>query len=166
MDDSACAGSSSHAQLGPGVGSRCYREARMTRISPWLSVADTATAIGYYLAAYDAEELERVENDEGTVEVAHLAIDGVDFWVQRDPSATPGALDGEAIRMILAVDDPDATSPVPSPRAPRRWPTSTKATAGASAASSTRRATTARSAGRCDHCGAPRRHVDTPQCSC
>ena len=80
----------------------------MTRISPWLSVADTTTAIGYYLSAYGAEELERVENDAGTVEVAQLSIDGADFWVQRDPSATPSALEGEAIRMILSVDDPDA----------------------------------------------------------
>ena len=76
----------------------------MTSISPWLSVTDTARALVYYSAAYGADVIERLEGDDGVVEVAHLDVDGADFWVQRDPSSVPG----ESIRLILSVDDPDA----------------------------------------------------------
>ncbi len=84
------------------------RAPHLMKISPWLSVADTATALAFYVAAYGAEELERVEGEPGVVEVAHLAVDGADFWVQRDPAAGPDTVDGAPVRMILTVDDPDA----------------------------------------------------------
>ncbi|MGH9277192.1 MAG: VOC family protein [Acidimicrobiales bacterium] len=77
----------------------------MTKISNWLSVPDASAAVAFYSAAFGAAELDRLEGDGGTLEVAHLSTDGADFWVQRDPGASPT---GEPVRMILSVDDPDA----------------------------------------------------------
>lgn len=79
------------------------------QIAPWLSVADATLAVEYYKAAFDAVEIERLEGEPGTVEVARLSIGGASFWVQRDGETHPGALDGRSpVRMILTVDDPDA----------------------------------------------------------
>jgi PhnB protein len=79
-----------------------------TRISPWLSVPDAASAVAFYRSAFGASELERLEEDDGSVAVALLEIDGATFWVQSDPDG-PTALDGRSpVRMILTVADPDA----------------------------------------------------------
>ena len=83
----------------------------MTGIAPWITVADAAQAVAFYRAAFGATELERTEDGGGgggTVIVAHLAIDGADFWVQHEPGLDVGQGGGEPIRMILSVDDPDA----------------------------------------------------------
>jgi PhnB protein len=71
-------------------------------IALWLSVADAARAVAYYVAAFGADELERLEV------VAQLAIDGSAFWVQQDELTNPVALGGRSpVRMILTVNDPD-----------------------------------------------------------
>lgn len=80
----------------------------MTGIAPWLSVADTATALTFYRAAFGAVELERHADGSGEVVVAQMSVDGADFWVNADPGATPHALGGLSVRMILSVEDPDA----------------------------------------------------------
>jgi PhnB protein len=81
----------------------------VTKISPWLSVADAAAAVRFYEAGFGAVEVEpdRFE-DGGTLVVAHLAIGDADFWVQADPEASPDADRPGSVRMILSVDDPDA----------------------------------------------------------
>lgn len=80
----------------------------VTRIAPWLSVADATRAVDYYKAAFGAEELERLDDESGNVVVAHLAIGDASFWVQADPDASPDALGGRSpVRMIVTVDDPD-----------------------------------------------------------
>jgi len=53
------------------------------KIAPWLSVADATRAVEYYKAAFGALELERLEDEAGSVVVAHLSIGGADFWVGR-----------------------------------------------------------------------------------
>jgi PhnB protein len=79
------------------------------RIAPWLSVADAEKAVEFYKAAFGAVELERLEDDAGSLQVAQLAIGTADFWVQLDPDTHPRALGGRSsVRMILTVDDPDA----------------------------------------------------------
>ncbi|MDQ1425705.1 MAG: PhnB protein [Acidimicrobiaceae bacterium] len=80
----------------------------MTSIAPWLSVPNATDALGYYQAAFGAIELERLEDD-GDVVVAQLSIDGAEFWVQTEPESSPAAFRGMSVRMILTVDDPDAT---------------------------------------------------------
>ena len=80
----------------------------MTSISPWLSVADTAAALAFYTEAFGARVAEQVVGN-GVVEVANLVVDdGPDFWVQRDESADVELVAEAPVRMILAVDDPDA----------------------------------------------------------
>ena len=79
----------------------------MANIAPWLSVRDAAEALTFYRAAFEAVELERLEDDAGAVVVAQLSIDGADFWIQTDPDSSPGGQGGLAVRMILTVDDPD-----------------------------------------------------------
>ena len=76
-------------------------------IAPWLSVADGAAAVAFYTSAFGAVVRERLE-DGGRVLVANLSVGPADFWVQEDAATTPTALGGLSVRMILAVDDPDA----------------------------------------------------------
>src|SRR5262245_22920136 len=79
-----------------------------TEIAPWLSVADATRAVAFYLRAFGAIEVERLEGDEGRVEVAQLSIGGATLWVQDDPESSPEALGGRSpVRMILVVPDPD-----------------------------------------------------------
>ena len=78
-----------------------------TSIAPWLSVRRGAEAVDYYMAAFGATVLHRVENDARKI-VARLSIGGADFWVSDDPDSNPEALGGGSVRLILTVEDPDA----------------------------------------------------------
>jgi len=80
----------------------------MTSIAPWLSVKNATDALAFYTAAFGAAELERHEDEGGHVAVAHLSIEGADFWIQADPDSSPDAINGMSVRMILTVDDPDS----------------------------------------------------------
>jgi PhnB protein len=77
-----------------------------------LSVRNGAKAVDFYIAAFGASQLYRVEDPSGAV-VAQLAVDGAQFWVaDESPSHknfSPESLDGSTTRMILIVADPDAT---------------------------------------------------------
>ena len=82
--------------------------ASATGIAPWLSVADATRAVAFYVRAFGAVEVERLEGGEGRVEVAQLSIGAATFWVQHDPESSPEALGGRSpVRMILVVPDPD-----------------------------------------------------------
>jgi PhnB protein len=79
------------------------------KIAPWLSVADATKAVEYYKAAFGAVEMERLEDEVGSLVVAQLSIGGADFWVQQDGETDPHALGGRSpVRMILTVEDPDS----------------------------------------------------------
>ncbi len=78
-------------------------------IAPWLSVADATQAVDYYKTAFGAVEVERLEEEPGSVVVAQLSIGGATFWVQQDTDSSPKAQGGRLpVRMILTVDDPDS----------------------------------------------------------
>jgi len=64
--------------------------------------------VDYYKAAFGAVELYRLEDDDGKVVVAQLAIDGADFWLQEDADSSPETLGRLPVRMILTVEDPDS----------------------------------------------------------
>src|SRR5260370_33731721 len=82
------------------------------KIAPWLSVADATRAVEYYKAAFGALELERLEDDAGSVVVAQLSIGGADFCVQQDADTDPHALgDRSPVPMTLTVEDPDSVVP-------------------------------------------------------
>jgi len=81
----------------------------MVNIAPWLAVADATSAVAFYGAAFGATEVELVEDGDGKIVIAHLAISDADFWIQTDADSDPHALgERSPVRMILTVDDPDA----------------------------------------------------------
>lgn len=82
-------------------------------ISPMLSVRRGAKAVEFYVAAFDARVVYRVDAPDGDV-VARLAVDdaGAEFWVAdespENQNFSPETLRGGTVRMVLVVDDPDA----------------------------------------------------------
>ena len=79
-------------------------------IQPQLWVDRGATAIDFYIAAYDAKVLHRVGNDEDVV--AQLAVDDAIFWIAATGTSTdrlvPRTLGAATGRVLLVVDDPHA----------------------------------------------------------
>ena len=82
-----------------------------TSIAPMLSVRHGAKSVDFYIAAFGASQLYRVEDPSGAV-VVQLSVDGAQFWVADESPAhknfSPESLDGSTTRMILTVADPDA----------------------------------------------------------
>ena|SRR5882672_4118627 len=75
-----------------------------TSIAPWIAVPDGARALAFYIAAFGASVLHRLDDGDRTV-IAQLAVDDAQFWFQEEADAKPA---GGPIRMILTVADPDA----------------------------------------------------------
>jgi PhnB protein len=94
-EDSAGA---SHSSANPGA-----------KISAMLSVRNGASAIDFYVAAFGAEVLFRLDND---AVVAQLAVGGAEFWLADESpenlNFSPESLGGSTVRMVLVVDNPDA----------------------------------------------------------
>ena len=81
-------------------------------IAPMLSVRQGARAVAFYISAFGAVEVFRIEAPDGAV-VSRLAVAGAEFWVS-DESPThgnysPESLGGGTVRMIFTVPDPDAS---------------------------------------------------------
>jgi PhnB protein len=79
-----------------------------TSIAPWLAVSDAAKAAAFYMAAFGAAELYRLEGDDGNLAVAQLSVDGAVFWVQDESGAISDGKGSRSIRLILSVEDPDS----------------------------------------------------------
>ncbi len=81
-----------------------------TVLHAFLVVADGAAAIEFYSNAYNAQVLERYDQENGRT-MAKLSIDGNEFWLgSEEPefgNYSPFALKGSPVRMILIVSDPD-----------------------------------------------------------
>jgi PhnB protein len=79
-------------------------------VSPMLSVRRGKAAVEFYRAAFNAQELFKIEAPDGAV-VAELAIGQSRFWVADESpehkNFSPETLGGATVRMILVVDDPD-----------------------------------------------------------
>ncbi len=82
-----------------------------TRIIPTLSLRNGAAAIQFYKEAFGAEELMRMDAENGAV-VAEMSIDGAHFFLADESpehgNASPETLGGISVRMGLMVSDPDA----------------------------------------------------------
>ncbi len=82
-----------------------------TSLAPMLSVRRGAEAIKFYIAAFGAEVLFRIDDDSGAV-VAQLSIQGAEFWLADESpinaNYSPESLGGSTTRMILVVADPDS----------------------------------------------------------
>lgn len=81
------------------------------RVAPMLSVRLGKAAVEFYRAAFDAQELFKIEAPDGAV-VAELAVGPSRFWVADESpeykNFSPETLGGGTVRMILVVDDPDS----------------------------------------------------------
>ena len=81
-------------------------------IAPWLSVRNGANAVNFYKAAFGATEVFRLEGPDGGV-VARLSVNGAEFWVSDESpehgNFSPESTNGNSVRMVLTVPDPDAT---------------------------------------------------------
>ena len=80
-------------------------------VAPMLSVRNGARAVEFYVAAFGAREVYRMEDPGGAV-VSRLSIDGAEFWLSDESpehgNFSPESLGGASTRMILTVPDPDA----------------------------------------------------------
>jgi PhnB protein len=79
-----------------------------TNIAPWLTVNNAMVAVDYYKAAFGANEIYRLENDNGSLAVAQLTINGANFWINEDPEFSPEWIGRGSVRMIMTVKDPDS----------------------------------------------------------
>src|SRR2546423_13411199 len=81
-----------------------------TTVAPMLSVRNGARAIEFYKAAFNAQELFRIESDDGAV-VAELSVGSSSFWLADESpehlNFSPESLGGGSGRMILTINDPD-----------------------------------------------------------
>ena len=81
-------------------------------IAPWLSVRNGAAAVEFYKAAFGAVERFRIESENGEV-VARLAVGDAEFWLADESpehgNFSPETLSGSTCRMVMVVDDPDAS---------------------------------------------------------
>ena len=77
-----------------------------------LSVRRGAEAVEFYKSALGADVVFRIDAPDGAV-VARLSIDGAEFWVADESpehkNYSPETLGGGTVRMVMIVDDPDAT---------------------------------------------------------
>ena len=79
-----------------------------TSVTATLSVRNWPQAIEFYKAAFDADEVYRVEGGG----VAQLSVQGAEFWVAEESpehfNFSPESLGGCSVRMLLIVEDPAA----------------------------------------------------------
>jgi PhnB protein len=82
-----------------------------TSLAPFLSVRGSKKAVAFYIRAFGASEVFRIENQNGDV-VARLATGGAEFWVSDESPAhgnfSPETLKGGTVRMVLTVEYPAA----------------------------------------------------------
>ena len=64
-------------------------------------------ALVYYMAAFGADEVYRLEDETGKPVVVHLTIKEADFWIQEDPNSNFESTSQGSVRMILTVENPD-----------------------------------------------------------
>jgi len=76
-----------------------------------LSVRKGAKAVEFYMAAFGAAELFRLDSEDGAV-VARLSVSEAEFWVADESpehlNFSPESLGGGSARMVMIVEDPDA----------------------------------------------------------
>lgn len=88
-----------------------HRPVMPPKISPMLSVRNGKQAVAFYIAAFQAELLFRVDAEQGEV-VAELSAGGARFWIADESpdnlNFSPESLGGGTVRMVMTVDDPDA----------------------------------------------------------
>ena len=85
--------------------------AEPSRVAPMLSVRRGKAAVEFYVKAFGAEVVFKIEAPDGAV-VADLAVGESRFWVADESpeykNFSPETLGGGTVRMVLVAPDPDA----------------------------------------------------------
>ena len=80
-----------------------------TTFVPQLIIAHGVTDISFYTKAFGAKELHRWSNDDGSIHVAELEIDGAMFHlheeIERNNNVSPQSANGTTVIVGLMVDD-------------------------------------------------------------
>ncbi|SDE79287.1 PhnB protein [Mucilaginibacter pineti] len=80
-----------------------------TSFAPMLAIDNGVTSIGFYKEAFDAIENFCLRNDDGSIHVAELVIDGAMFHIhevtQFSGTITPANAGGRTVSVGLFVDD-------------------------------------------------------------
>ena len=87
------------------------RAAMTATIAPMLSVGNGKRAVEFYVTAFGAVVMFRLDNEEGEV-VAELSVGGARFWIADESpenlNFSPESLGGGTVRLVMIVADPDA----------------------------------------------------------
>jgi PhnB protein len=77
--------------------------------APQLTIPNGVTDISFYIHAFDAVELRRFSNDDGTIHVSELSIDGALFHLheqtQHSGAVSPGKVSATTVTIGLFVED-------------------------------------------------------------
>jgi len=83
-----------------------------TYFAPLLTVAAVAPAVEFYKKAFGAEELLIVKNEDGSIHVAELSLQGAIFHLHQEMPGEgergPEAFGGTTVIVGVFADDPDA----------------------------------------------------------
>ncbi|QEC66369.1 VOC family protein [Panacibacter ginsenosidivorans] len=83
-----------------------------TRFAPMLYLKNVADGIEFYKEAFNAKEIRRFSNDDGSVHVAEMTIENAMFHIHEEGSTTsklsPATLGGTTTVLGIFVEDPDA----------------------------------------------------------
>ncbi len=81
------------------------------QFSPQLYIQSGVTDISFYTKAFGAVEIRRFTNDDGSIHVAELSLDGLIFHLHEDSTRvrrlSPLTLNGCTVQIGLFVDDVD-----------------------------------------------------------
>jgi PhnB protein len=83
-----------------------------TKFAPQLFVKEVAPAVAFYEKAFDAKELRRFSNPDGSIHVAEMAIGDALFHLHEETSTntyvvSPEKFNSTTVKIELFVDDPD-----------------------------------------------------------
>jgi len=86
-------------------------EHNTARFAPILYFRNVASAMEFYQNAFDAKELRRFSNDDGSVHVAEMTIQNALFRLHEETTKkrelSPKTLNGTAVILGLFVENPD-----------------------------------------------------------
>src|SRR6476620_11700478 len=92
------------------TGDRQSKGTIRTSTAPMRSVRRGKDALEFYEKAFGAEEVFKIESEDGAV-VARLSVDGAEFWVADESpehsNFSPETLGGGTVRMVMIVEEPD-----------------------------------------------------------
>ena len=100
-------------QCGGGlIGWRTLKHNHMTFFAPLLTLKVVAPALEFYKKAFGVEELLIVKNEDGSVHVAELSLEGAIFHLHQEMpgslARSPQTLGGTTLELGVFTDNPDA----------------------------------------------------------